>query len=344
MSLKLIRRHHSPNWYVRGTIRGINVDESTGVADRKIAETIRAQREWEIYQESIHGRKATATFLEAAVTYMELGGERRFLKPLIDHFGTTPLARIDQAAIERAARVLSPNVAPATINRQIFTPVSAVLKHAAKRGLCEFRPIDRPSQPKGRLRWLTPPEADRLIDECADHLRPLVVFLFYTGARLSEALYLDWRQVNLAQQQVQFLETKTGDDRGVPLHPRVIAVLEAFGHRDAEVFRRPDGQPYARKREGGGQIKTAFNGACRRAGITDFSPHDCRHTWASWHYAANRNLPALMELGGWSSEKMVLRYTHINVAHLAQSIAALPWGNSGEQSGARPKSGTSSAA
>lgn len=61
--LKLIRRHSSPNWYVRGTVRSITVDESTGVADRKIAETIRAKREWELIQRSIHGTKATATFL-----------------------------------------------------------------------------------------------------------------------------------------------------------------------------------------------------------------------------------------------------------------------------------------
>jgi hypothetical protein len=37
-----------------------------------------------------------------------------------------------------------------------------------------------------------------------------------------------------------------------------------------------------------------------------------------------------MKLGGWKGEKMVLRYAHANVAHLAQSIADLPWGNSGE--------------
>ena len=38
MSLKLARRHSSPNWYLRGTIRGVTVDESTGVVDRKAAE------------------------------------------------------------------------------------------------------------------------------------------------------------------------------------------------------------------------------------------------------------------------------------------------------------------
>ena len=113
MPLKLNRRRGSPNWYIRGTVRGITVDESTGVADRSAAEAIRAQREWEFIQRSIFGRKATATFLEAAVAYMEAGGERRFLAPLIKHFGNQPLANIDQAAIDRAAKRLYPHAAPA---------------------------------------------------------------------------------------------------------------------------------------------------------------------------------------------------------------------------------------
>jgi integrase len=96
-------------------------------------------------------------------------------------------------------------------------------------------------------------------------------------------------------------------------------------------------QPYARKSDGGGQIKTGFNGACRRAAIIDFSPHDCRHTWATWHYAANRDLVSLMHLGGWQSEKMALRYAHMNVEHLSKSIVALPWENPGKQATADPK-------
>ncbi len=328
-SIKLVRRHGSPRWYLRGTVRGVTVDESTGVADRKIAEEIRAKREWQLLQQSIHGAKATATFLEAAVAYMEGGGERRYLKRLIGHFGTKPLTSIDQAAIDRAAKVLRPNVSPATENRQIHTPISAVLKHAHKRGLCELRHIERPRQPKGRVRWLAPAEADRLIAACSPHMRPLVIFLFYTGARLSEALYLAWRQVDLDAQQVRFLDTKNGEDRGVPLHPRVLAVLAKLPHREGAVFRRPDGQPYCESHGSGSPIKTGFKAACRRAGISDFSPHDCRHTWATWYYAATRDIIGLMELGGWSDERMVLRYAHVNVSHLAASIAALPWGKSG---------------
>jgi integrase len=329
--LKLYPKRGSPNWYIRGTVRGILVDESSRTSKRSVAESILAQRQWECEQSSIFGRKSTATFLEAAVAYMEAGGERRFLAPLIKHFGSAPLANIDQAAIDHAAKLLYPTATPGTLNRQVYTPVSAVLKFAAKRGMCDFRQIDRPRQPKGRVRWLTPIEADRLIDACSPHLKSFVIFLLYTGCRLSEGLYLGWSQVDLERGEVQFLQTKNGEARGVPLHPRVIAALQALPRRDGAVFRRPDGQPYAPKHDGGGQIKTGFYGACRRAGILQFSPHDCRHTWATWHYTANRDIVSLMHLGGWQSEKMVLRYAHMNVEHLSKSIGALPWEKSGKQ-------------
>ncbi len=45
--------------------------------------------------------------------------------------------------------------------------------------------------------------------------------------------------------------------------------------------------------------------ACRRAGIDDFRVHDCRHTWATWLYQANRDLAALQALGGWKTVSMV---------------------------------------
>ena len=110
------------------------------------------------------------------------------------------------------------------------------------------------------------------------------------------------------------------------------------------MFRTNAGEPYARPKPGadadtsaGTRIKTAFNGAVRRAGLTDFTPHDCRHTWATWHYAANRDLGALMRHGGWKSERMVLRYAHVNVGELAGTIDRLPGGNLGDGKTAEEK-------
>jgi integrase len=322
MPLKLKRRPGRPHWYIHGTIRGISVRESTGVADHKAAEAIRARREWEIIQRSVFGAEATATFVGAAVSYLEAGGERTYLKPIIARIGSLALAKVDQAVIDATALALYPDAAPATRNRQVYTPIAAVLNHAARRKLCSRIIVERPSQPEGRVRWITFEEAERLIVACAEHVRPLVMFLLGTGARLSEALYLDWRELDLARAHVSFLDTKNGKARGVPLHPRLVGELRKLRHKQGRVFRTNRGLAYAEKDDGGGQIKTAFRGACRRAGIIDFSPHDCRHTWATWHYAANRDIAALMALGGWKSERMVLRYAHVNVAQLAPSITA----------------------
>jgi integrase len=335
MPLKIVRRPKSPHWIIRGTVRGIRVEESTGTRDKNVAEEIRAKREAELIAQSVYGRRATATFAEAALSYLENGGSNRFLSPVIRHFGTLPLAKIDQDALDRGARKLFPDAAPATRNRQFYTPASAVLHHAARRGWCSLPLIERPETSDGRIRWLTIDEADRLIDASSNHMRPLLIFLLYTGARAGEALWLDWRDVDLGRGHVTFPKTKNGEARGVPLHPRVIAALANLKHREGEVFRRPDGRAYERPKtdddtSAGSRIATGFAGACRRAGITDFHPHDCRHTWATWHYAANRDRGALQRLGGWKSIKMVMRYAHANVGEFTHTINRLPGGNRGD--------------
>ena len=352
MPLKLERKAGRPNWYLRGTLRGVRVRESCGTDDKEAAEEIRAKREWEILQGSIYGTKTTSgTFLAGVAIYLEAGGERRFLQPLIDHFGSTPLVQIDQAAIEAAARKIYPDASPATIGRQVHTPMAAIINRAALHKICAPMRITRPKPPRGRVRWITHAEADRLVKACAPHLAPLVAFLLYTGARIGEALWLDWREVDLKRGQVQFLDTKNGTDRGVPLHPALVAILSNIRGREGCVFRKADGRIYRpldpdneKDVSAGDQIKKGFRGACIRAGIKDFTPHDCRHTWATWHYQQNRDLNLLMHLGGWSTLSMVLRYAHVNVAHAAPSIEAMPAiGKAGRRKPAkkRPKSAPS---
>jgi integrase len=331
--LKLVRRHGSPCVYLRGTVRGIRVDETTGVdfRNKKAAQEVKARRHAELLEESIHGKRAIATFSQAALSYIEAGGETLYLEPIIQHFGTgTKLAVVDQNTIDLAVRKLYPNHAPSTMNRQGYTPISAVLHHAARRGWCNAFTIERMDEGKTRVRWLSYDEADRLTAAASSHMRPLVIFLLYTGARIGEALWLDWHNVDLDRKHVQFIDTKNGTSRGVPLHPRVIEVLRGINHCEGCVFRTPAGGIYRpldpnkpNDKSAGSRISTAFQGAVRRAKLTDFSPHDCRHTWATWHYQANRDLGALQRLGGWKTLSMVMRYAHTNVAELDQTIERL---------------------
>ncbi len=98
--------------------------------------------------------------------------------------------------------------------------------------------------------------------------------------------------------------TKSGDGRGIPLNADAVAALESTrGKHPRWCF------TFSGKRIH--QSSTAWGLAKQRAGIEDFRFHDLRHTWASWHVQSGTSLPELMELGGWKSYEMVLRYAHL---------------------------------
>ena len=163
----------------------------------------------------------------------------------------------------------------------------------------------------------------QMIAAAVPHLKALLTFLLCTGARVSEALELDWRDVDLKGARAIFWRTKSGKRRVVLLPGAAIMALANLQHREGPVFRwatvsTKEGAvkritAYAdRNREGGGQFKTAWRGALRRAGLNPaLRPHDLRHTWASWHYSAHRDLLKLREEGGWSTIALVERYAHL---------------------------------
>jgi integrase len=70
-------------------------------------------------------------------------------------------------------------------------------------------------------------------------------------------------------------------------------------------------------------LGSAWKRSLQRAAIVDFRFHDLRHTWASWHVMSGTSLQELMELGGWKSYEMVLRYAHLVPEHLADAAARI---------------------
>jgi integrase len=333
MPLYLTQRPGRPTWYIFGSHLGKPVRLSTKTDSRAEAEKVLAKYQHTEFENYFTGGPAaTITFVAAANRYLAHGGDGTFMQKLVDHIGAVPLRQIDQDFVDNLAPTLYPKCSPATLHRRVYTPIIAVLNRAARSKLCPKPIIARPKDPPGRDRWLRHEEAERLIAAASPHMRGLVVFLFATGARLGEVLWLDWQHVDLAGGQVRFVHnpaegfrTKTGKSRSVPLHPRVIEELAALkarhGGRGA-VFRTHHGKPYARRKDyEGGQIHVAWNAMCERAGILNFHPHDCRHTWATWHYMKRRNLNELKELGGWASFEHLERYTHLDAGHLAAGLA-----------------------
>lgn len=352
MSLHLHKR--GKVWHIRGTVAGKAVQETTGTTDKKRAEAFKVRRENELWDRHVFGERAAVSFEECALAYRDhRNPEPRdfaLIERLIDHFSITVVSTIDQSACDRAvSMIVGPNAAPATKTRSVITPLTYVLNFGAKRGWCDVPKFDRPRADKGRTEFLTPTEAQALIEAAAPHLKPLLIFLFGTGARLYEALSLEWKHVRLHEGLVILTDTKNGKTRIAKLSQASVAALSALRHRDGHVFRKEDGEAYADTgKQHGGQIKTAFRGACRRAGLvtvekeepwTDsrgiarvrkeygypYSPHTCRHTWATWFYAVTRDPMLLRSEGDWSSIALVERYAHLMTPGEARDVH-LVWG------------------
>jgi integrase len=350
MPLQLRKRQGSPFWWLIGTVAGRRVRESTGTCDEKIAREKCVARENQIHREAIHGRPAARrTFGEVAESYLAHGGPHSAdtcgkVARLLVFFGPNIAAdEVDQSALDKAgAALLRPNPSPATRLRQIISPVRAVLVHGAKRRMCQMPAFDTGRASLSRTEWLTPDEVDRLIGNAAPHLRPLLVFLAGTGARLGEALKLDWRDVDVQHGRATLRGvmrdgtrgTKNGLDRIVDLCPRVLAGL-AYDPRPlrqqraarllvGRVFRTRSGKPYAERRvQGGGHIKTGWAAAVTRSKIDKpITPHGLRHTWASWHYSLHKDALLLMRDGGWSELELVQRYAHLTPPGMAPDIEA----------------------
>ena len=330
MPLRLVRfQKRSPNWYLRGAVRGKNVFETTGTDNRAAAEAIRIKRESEILDRSIFGPGTTVTFAEAAVSYLEAGGEARFLGKfddasqrwtlLLGYFGTRPLMRIGQHEADEAARMICPNAGPATRKRHVYVPLCAVLNHAANRGWLPPPRIRHPKVPAAKTKWSTPERLQTLLPHCSAPLRRLVIFLTYTGARLSEALAVTWdRDIDLGKRTIILRHTKNGQMRALFVPDQLLEELALVTEdgRHGPLF------PWKHKTRIHRPLKTA----CKRAGVEYLPPHQQgRHTYATWLRSyAGLDLKGVMEAGGWSSIVSVARYAHVSPSEVAKAAAQLP--------------------
>jgi integrase len=339
--LRVVIRPDTGSLTIVGTVNGQRIRQSAKSSRPDLAREEAAALETKLLRTDWHGeRRGDHSFAKAVTSWAETAprsqGEVKRLDRLLVALGDIKLRDIDQDTIAwLRRRLLRPGSAPATLTREIISPLRMVLRYAARRQWCDLPLFEIPKTTPGRTNYLLPDEAERLVEAAAPHLRPLLIFVLGTGARLSEALELEWRDVDLTGARAIFWKTKSGQRRNALLPPRVVVTLANLpGDHDGPVFRWQIGkrqQAYAdRQRMAGGQIKSAWKGALRRAGLSGVTPHDLRHTWASWHYALHRDLLLLKSEGGWSSVKLVERYAHLLPAGYTSAIQSF-WHTAPEQ-------------
>ena len=142
----------------------------------------------------------------------------------------------------------------------------------------------------------------------------MVSFALAIGLRGGNVTGLKWAQIDLSRRIAWIFATQAKSSKpiGVPLNDEAMsAILSQQGKHKTYVFTY-NGKPI--KNPAG----TAWKKALKQAKIEDYRFHDKRHTWATNHAVQGTATRQLTELGGWSSEKMVRRYAHMNVKHLKQ--------------------------
>jgi integrase len=345
MPLKLVppRAGKSPNWTIRGSYCGIPVDRSTkthreAAARRKLKETIEAIERGEYPPK--RPEPDAPTFLIAAVNYMRSGGERENVGRLIAHFGEKPLAEIGQTEIDAAALELYPNAAPATRNRKIYTPVSAILHTSG----IDIR-LKRPAGAKGRIvtQFLRPEDAAAIISAAEQEdpaFATLLALLVYSGCRIGEVMRMKIEDLNLDRRWAYIGKTKNGDPRTVLLRSSLVGPLQDV------VGGRTEG-PLWPFRAGGGlkdRLVRAKLRACgvavpkRQKGKSRRIPHHrlswagfhaFRHTWATWMRRYGKtDVHGLVATGNWRDPRSAARYQHV-AAHkewaLVEELPDVMW-------------------
>lgn len=273
--------------------------------------------------------QAAERYLAAKTRKRSVTGDRRILEHFKTEFGKDTFltditaGRISEYRAKRLAvtRGEGAPLSPAAVNRPL-----ALLRHLLRLACDEWEALPAvpkirlEKEPQGRLRWLTPEEAGKLLEKCRTQKNPnladLAELALYTGMRQGELLGLTWDRVDRARGVVLLERTKSGRRREVPLN----------GPADAILARRTPETP------GDGLVfdtrswytfRGHWEASVTAAGLEDFRFHDLRHTFASWAIQRGATLPELKDLLGHSSLAMVMRYAHLSPEHLRSAVARL---------------------
>lgn len=254
------------------------------------------------------------------------------------HIGKYLLSKITPALLSECKELLITEESPkpkgdkktrseATANRYMAC-LSIVLSKASKEwGWMDENPmlkVRKFTEKATKDRFLMPEEINRLLEACTtfelkgecyhQETYLFVLIALSTGARYSEIHGLRWQDVDLKNRQFYFLETKNGENRGVPMTNTVYKVLTDFKKvrniKSNYLFTTKDGNNLI-------DMRVRFYKVLEKADVKNCRFHDLRHTVAS-HIAMNGgSLLDIASVTGHKTMQMVKRYSHLTQKHTA---------------------------
>lgn len=218
---------------------------------------------------------------------------------------------------------------PRTWNRH-RNAISAFLQYCLNRGYVaenvsrhpEFRIKENKA---ADFRFLSIDELNVLyawLDKCKPDQAPFYKTLAYTGIRPSEAMRLQWQDIDLKRRQIQIVrQTKSKRRRSIPISNNLLSVLSGLSGKPY-VFNRGNGEPkYTLVNTWYSRLIKAYE-ACDIHGANMKS---LRHTFASHLVMAGVDLKSVQELLGHADISTTMIYAHLSPEHLKGTVERLDY-------------------
>lgn len=150
-------------------------------------------------------------------------------------------------------------------------------------------------------------------EKCVDEL----LFMLYTGCRVTEMLTLKQSNINFSQNTLRFgIKTAAGKNRIVPIHDKLLPILQA--HKEELVFSRWGGSSRA--------FRYHLNLVLKQYGMKH-TTHDARHTVRSKLDSADANKVCIDLIIGHKNGDIGERvYTHKTIEELRAAMSKLSYG------------------
>lgn len=279
---------------------GCRVRRALGTQDRRQAEVLRANLERQLFEASVLGVKEVLTFEQAAIAYIENGGDKRFILKMAEELQGMRLRDITPHAVRVAAKSAYPAGSPATRNRQGITPVRAVINYAHEQGWCgairvKGFTVEKPSRKSVDRDYL-----DTLRPHLPPNLFALLLFLFTTGRRVGDAIHMRPEWINGSV--VEIPKTKNGDAATAHLTPEVALIIAGLDPVNGRVFGYKDRR----------SIYGTLRRACKAAGVEYLGTHQLgRHSFNTHLHEAGFSIPDIAKASGAKDHRLLMAtYIH----------------------------------
>jgi integrase len=205
----------------------------------------------------------------------------------------------------------------ATINRYLST-LCAVRTYCANAGF-SYPPLNlnkyKLKEPAENIKYLKDWDtAQKIINNAAPHLKPIIRTALYTGLRLGNILNLKWENIDFNARQIT-LKVKDSTRQGgknlsIPMVQPLYQMLKELPKTNDYVFLYKD-KPIKSIKKSWHSVFYKPNGTLKDASLPYVNFHTLRHTAGTWLLKSCKNLKIVQQILGHSNIQTTLKYAHV---------------------------------